>query len=99
MYERPLIQEEYNSQEEELTCHTNQKHIHVPAGTSNSLEKLSNQEFSVVLNDEKMSRLQTKIDNEIEMNENPTYFLQRKRPQLLLQNEENELHNDTVRVT
>ena len=96
MYERPLILEEYNSQEEELTRQANQNHIH--AGTS--LEELSNQEYSVVLSDEKMPHyLQTKIDNEIEMNENPVYFLHRKRPPLLLQNEENEVHNDTVRVT
>ena len=95
MYERPLNQEDYNSQEEELTYHTNQKHI--PAGTS--LEELSNQEYSVVLDEKMPSHLQTKINNEIEMNKNPTYFLQRKQSPLLLQNEENEVHNDTVRVT
>ena len=41
-----------------------------------------------------------RLTSEIEINENPVYFLQRKRsPLLLLQNKENELHNDVVRVT
>ena len=96
MYERPLILEEYDSQEEELTWQANQNHIH--AGTS--LEELSIQKYSIIFDEKMPHLLRTKIDNEIEMNENPVYFLHRKWPPLLLlQNKENEVHNDTVRVT
>ena len=45
-------------QEKELTCHANQNHI--LAGTSPG--ELFNQEYPVVLSDEKMPCLQSKID-------------------------------------